>query len=277
MQRHLPRTTRPGESLIQGKRMRAFYTTAVAAALLTVIAGSARADSIDPVNPRPVPPLGPSGEPALKSILNGLFGPSWGSIATGQEPAGMYRSATSSATIIPTLVAEYAAYAPINVFGIWFGTATSAIFAYDLLLGPATVGSNAAVSISEGRMTVGSSNVGDCTLLGGSAVNCGSVVNSLITPSSFGFYFRTGSGSNQYSVDALNPGGEAHVLAFQQGTSTNYALAFEDLPLGVADRDYNDMVVKIESVVAVPEPASALLLLAGLGVLGVAAGRRRTI
>lgn len=244
--------------------------------ILLLIFGAAnlRAETIDPNNVRPVV-LGSSGEPQLGSILDGLFGPSWGSVAGNQQSLGMFRFATNSGTTIPTLVAEYAGYSPINVFGIWFGTDSSNILAVDLLLGPASAGGNAAISIETGRLSVGSSNISNCTAFGGNAINCGTVVNSLITPASFGFYFRTGSGANQYTVDALNPNGEARVLAFQQGMTTNYAFAYEDLPLGSADRDYNDMVVKIESIVAVPEPTTVLLLLAGLAV--VAVGVRREV
>jgi hypothetical protein len=58
------------------------------------------------------------------------------------------------------------------------------------------------------------------------------------------------------------------------GTS-DYILAWEDLPFNGSDLDYNDFVVMVESVHPVPEPAT--LGMFGLGVLliGAAAGLNR--
>jgi hypothetical protein len=240
--------------------------------LLAAACPVALAQAIPAVNTRPVTVNNSAAEPSLQSILNGLFGPSWGSVAN-QSPYGLWRSATSSATTIPTIVAEFAANAPINRFGIWFGTDASNVFTYDLLLGPSTVGTNAAISILNGSLSVGSSNVSDCVQFGGGRVNCttGTVTNSLITPDRFGFYFQTGSDPRAYSIDALNPAGTARVLSFQQGSTTNWALAYED----ASDFDFNDMVVKIESIAPVPEASTVAMMLAGLGLLGAGARLRR--
>ncbi len=240
---------------------------AVAAAFPAVIAQPIPIDNPRPVTVNPAP----AGEASLQSILNGLFGPSWGMVATHQNPFGLWRAATSVGTTIPTIVAEYAGFAPINRFGIWFGTDASNVFTYDLLLGPATAGSNAAISILNGSMTVGSSNVFDCTVLGGTRVNCGTVTHAQITPERFGFYFQTASNPRAFSIDALNPGATPRVLSFQQGVTTNWALAYEDW----TDFDYNDMVVKIESIAPVPEASTIAMMLAGLGVLGAGAMLRR--
>jgi hypothetical protein len=236
---------------------------------LACAAGAAAAQPIPLTNGRPVT-VNNSAEPTLQSILDGLFGASWGSVLANQSPFGLWRSATSAATTIPTIVAEFAANAPINRFGIWFGTDASNIFTYDLLLGPSTVGTNAAISILNGSMTVGSSNIADCSVLGGGKVNCGSATNALITPDRFGFYFQTGSGNRAFSIDALNPGSAPRVLSFQQGSTTNWALAYED----AGDWDFNDMVVKIESIAPVPEASTLALMLSGLGVVALAARRR---
>ena len=68
---------------------------------------------------------------------------------------------------------------------------------------------------------------------------------------------------SDYSGDSLLPAGQH--------------LAFEDLE-GGGDFNYADhgFVYRIESVSAVPEPGSALLALAGLGVIGTRLRRRRT-
>lgn len=238
----------------------------VASALFAL---AANAQPIDPTNVRPVA-IGSSGEPSLQSILDGLFGPSWGSVITDQSSFGIWRTSTSVGTTIPTIVAEFAANAPINRFGIWFATDASDIWTWDLLLGPASVASDAAVHIDDGRLRVGSSDISAC----GTAVNCTPwVYDTAITPQYFGFYFQTDDQPRAYSVDQLNSPVLPRVLSFRQGVSDTWALAYEDLLLG--DADYNDMVVKIESITPVPEPTSALLMAAGLGVLCFSARRLR--
>jgi hypothetical protein len=258
--------------------------------LTLVVAAAASVAAAQPINPtgnvRPVT-VNPAcngapgcTEQSLSTILNGngsttqpLFPGFNFNVNTDQSPAGAWRTASSVGTLIPTLVVEFAGFANVNKFGMWFGTDASNLWHRDLFLGPATAGTLASIFIDNGRLRVGALDAADC----GVEVNCNSTgwLDSRISTQFFGFYFQTGSGTRVYSLDALNSGGEARFLSFQAGSTTNWAFAYEDLPFASSDRDYNDMVVKVESIVAVPEPSTYALLLGGLALIGFMARRRK--
>lgn len=244
--------------------------TKVVAAVIAVAAiglGPAVVEAalINPFNARPVV-INPAypGEIPVQTMVNTILGPGL-NVNTDQSTAGMWATATFPPSTIPTLAFEQTSGAPSQAFGIWFGTDSASIFAVDLLLGPAVQGTTAAISWSGPGYTtldVGSTVGADC----GGKVKCGSFTSPLVTPTSFGFFLRTGSGDTYYSADALN-GGEARMVAFHK--TTNWAIAFED----GTDFDYQDMVVKVESIAPVPEPGTLLLL--GAGISALALGRRR--
>ena len=89
------------------------------------------------------------------------------------------------------------------------------------------------------------------------------------------FYIYVSTSGATFSSDsALNMDGQSnHVYATPYGG--DLLLAFEDLPKGSSDWDYNDAVFTVSNVAVVPEPANLALLMAGLGLVGFMARRRR--
>mgnify|MGYP000403218258 CR=1 FL=1 len=110
----------------------------------------------------------------------------------------------------------------------------------------------------------------------------------------FGFYLRNEDNGDLFlSESAKNPNGATQMTAFQgDGDRTadfegngepspwlnnEWVLAWEDLPYGSSDEDFNDFVGIVESVQPVPAPG--ILGLMGLGLIGLGVtsrGRQRS-
>ena len=133
----------------------------------------------------------------------------------------------------------------------------------------------------------GSSGGGAQTLV--SIMLDGSVVRNFVdtgidfaSKNNFGLYL-SGPGGTFHSDSDLNPGmgDQMHayqgvgdwvqIAGFAPGIwgANEYILAWEDLVLSGSDKDYNDMVLMMESINPVPVPGAVLLGMLGLSAVGM--------
>jgi hypothetical protein len=218
-----------------------------------------------PINPinlnRPVT-IGVGDGLTLQQIFDAQYGVSAPNVVTGQSTAAMWGFTNTNGSSAPTILAEFGSYAPNNTFGMWFATDTTSINLVPIFKGSAQPGEAALISWNPGTSTL--------SVFGGSWVYSADYAQSAypwINPNSFGFYLQ-GPGGIFYSLDQLNSG-NAQILAYNVSGTSDWLFGIEDVRLSEADKDYNDMVVKVESIRRVPEPMTLMLLGAGLLGLGI--------
>jgi hypothetical protein len=193
-----------------------------------------------------------------------------------QQDASMWKPATMPATLAPVLAFEFSGSADITEFGMWTIDGNGAPTLAPIFKGAASPAgpddfvTNATLTWNPAGTKV--KIVGDA-----GSVYSNAVYN--IPIGAFGFYIQSGA-NYWFSDDELNSNGGPQMLAYLGGNSSSSAgawtFAYEDTAFDSSDKDFNDFVVKIESMAAVPEP-SALLLLATALVILVKCGRFRTV
>jgi Domain of unknown function (DUF4114)/PEP-CTERM motif len=208
---------------------------------------------------------------SLQTILNNITddGSSSIDVQADQVALDQYWTLTASGGSVATMIIELAGYADFNAFGVYDAANPSS--KVTLFSGVAASGDQALLSIkSSGAVYVNFANTG-----------------VVFQSKNFG-YFLSGPGGLFYSDGALNSDQLDHMVAFQgQGDAVTlpgynsgtwspneYVLGWEDVAFG--DNDFDDMVVMVESVEPVPEPATFGLMGLGLIGLGFFARRKKT-
>jgi len=229
----------------------------ILALCLVLMAGSAMAL---PFNLRPVPVNASGWDSAGSSLqekLDFLY-PTAGFDVNDQDPAAIFQPSVAGVTSSSFLmILEIAGFANLNTLGIYsYADPTKKL---QIFSGPNSPPfDSASVSFALGSVQIGSDS--------------STRINNFGT--AFGFYITTPQGNVFYSEDDKN-GGSAQMLMYSfPGVPNEYIVACEDLVLANSDWDYNDLVIKASEVKPVPEPATMLLL--GAGLIGLAGfGRRK--
>ena len=236
-----------------------------AIAVISVLLMAGATAYADPyTNIRPINPLGDNGsENNLQEVFDSITKSGGINAVTDQTPFAVFSSGASGGSVA-TMIIELAANPGANTFGL-----------YDV--GDPT---------NKAQVFAGAEGQGAQAVIGFMA-NGDIRVNGTVVASGFGsrFGFYLGVPNTAfYSQDALNPGNKAQALIYQgDGSSVlqipgyapgiftvdEYIIAFEEVAFNKgSDKDFNDMVVVVESITPVPVPGAALLGLLGFGLIG---------
>jgi len=221
---------------------------------------------------------------SLQNLLDGITTDGPGVDTVNDQTGYEWFTSTATGNSTASFMFEIAGYAPDNIFGIYNAAGTK----IELFGGANDEGDSSYFTF----LADGSVSVSTIPFAPGASVPTTSPSYNFYTDfgNEFGFYLTNGAGQTFYTQNSRNNGGYQQAVVYQGDDATTMALpgkapglftdnefiiAFEDLWVGGhTDRDYNDLVVMVESVepVGVPEPTT----LFGLGAVavGLVASRR---
>lgn len=230
---------------------------------LLFVSGSFAA-SYNPLNERNPVVLPADGGDSLQTMLDEIFG------CTGcvdaiedQQSAAMWRTATARYPSVSTTIQFRTSNALDYSFGIWTDATTPVL----IFTSAAPEGTTATLTWNPaGYLTISSNNCGVVNCI---SIPAGTAANT-VSSRGFGFFLQSPNG-NVFTVDDLNGGGGAQALTYYN--SSDWVIAFND---GAGAANFDDFVVDVQSIAALPEPHSIVLLGTTL-LIACTIGRRRML
>lgn len=182
---------------------------------------------------------------SLQGYLNGVGEAI--NVNTDQVDGQVWTSSVSGNSTF-TLMIELAGNAAANTIGLYNTGGPPVPPLYQVFPGAATAGWHALAHFQGGNLVV--------TLFDQNSIIQGQNFYAGVNANAFGFYI-SGPGGTWYSQDSRN-GGAAQILTYA-GTGQNFGEwweCFEDEAYGTGDKDFEDAVLLLQSVVPTPANAS---------------------